>query len=120
MSNAPYFWSFDPDDLNEARDEFVDAVSMLTGRQWDPRKPVEPILHIRDGSPGHLVEYPAGTKDYYFWNLISGEVWKIRRPTKLADILESFKDYYRANLDMVSLDPDGGTKSVKVDIPQAH
>ncbi|KAL9031986.1 MAG: hypothetical protein Q9196_000059 [Gyalolechia fulgens] len=117
QSVVPWFWSFDPDDLQEARDEFVDAISSLTGKQY-PDKPVKPILHIRDGSPAHVVEYPEGTGNYYFWNLISDEVWRIRHPTKLPEILESLKALDRADMDLESLDPQGGTEYVKADIPQ--
>lgn len=66
-----------------------------------------------------MVEYPEDTGNYYFWNLISDEVWKIRRPTKLDEILECLKAYDRADMDFESLDPKGGTKYMKADIPQA-
>lgn len=66
-----------------------------------------------------LVENPSDTSEFSFWSLISGEVWKVRRPTELADILEPLKAYERGKLNMISLHPNGGTKHGKVDMPRA-
>ena len=73
---------------------------------------VTPLLTLLGASPIHLVKYPASKGVYYFWNSISDEVWKIHKPSKLADILPLLKDPNMAGIEIESLVTDGGTEFV--------
>ncbi|KAL8924790.1 MAG: hypothetical protein Q9208_003880 [Pyrenodesmia sp. 3 TL-2023] len=117
QSNRPSHWSTEPDDLEEARDEFLEAMSALTGQQHDPSIPVKPIVFIRDARLLHLVEYPAGKGEYYCWNTISDEIWKIVRPTRLDEILESLMTNDGEGMDFQSLDPTRSAEHKEVHMP---
>ncbi|KAI4137076.1 MAG: hypothetical protein LQ341_005294 [Variospora aurantia] len=113
LFHAPSHWSTHPDDLEEARDEFTEAISVLTGRPYDPNKLVKPILYLRDSTLIHLVEYPSGKGEYYFWNTISDNIWKVRQPKYLDAILQSLKVNNGKDMDLISLDPYKGMTSVE-------
>lgn len=117
MLNAPSHWSIKPEDLEDAGEEFLEVMSALTGQQYDPSIPVRPIVFLRDPRLLYLVEYPAGKGEYYGWNTISGEIWKILRPTSLDKILESLMADDGEGMDLQSLDPTRGVEYKKVDMP---
>ncbi|KAL8863113.1 MAG: hypothetical protein Q9178_000487 [Gyalolechia marmorata] len=85
LSTCAPRWSNKPEDLQDCADDFLWA---LTGEEEDSKGIVNPLLFHNDGTCSYLVEYPTNSREYYMYSAVSGEIWKIERPTKLDDIIE--------------------------------
>ncbi|KAI4250392.1 MAG: hypothetical protein L6R42_008720 [Xanthoria sp. 1 TBL-2021] len=77
-------WRNNPEWLEDCDDEFLWA---MTGIEQDSNGIVNPLLYYNDGTCSYLVEYPTGSCQYYIFNSITSEIFKIKEPTLLDDIV---------------------------------
>ncbi|KAL8751837.1 MAG: hypothetical protein Q9199_006157, partial [Rusavskia elegans] len=77
-------WRNSPEWLEDCEDEFLWA---MTGIEQDSPGIVKPLLYYNEGTCSYLVEYPTGSCQYYMFNSITSEIFKIMEPTLLDDII---------------------------------
>ncbi|KAL8995139.1 MAG: hypothetical protein Q9169_005082 [Polycauliona sp. 2 TL-2023] len=105
-------WRNKPEWLENCEDEFIWA---YTGHEQDANGVVKPLLYLHDGSCSFLVEYPTDSREYYMFNSLTSEIFKIQHPTKLDDIIEELGEPKWKGIKMESLWGEHGTKYVDLD-----
>ncbi|KAL8662240.1 MAG: hypothetical protein Q9168_008290 [Polycauliona sp. 1 TL-2023] len=105
-------WRNEPKWLEDCEDEFMWA---YTGEEQDANGAVKPLLYLHDGSCSYLVEYPTNSRQYYMFNSVSSEIFRIQEPTKLDDIIEELGKPKRKGIKMESLWGENGTRFVDLD-----
>lgn len=105
-------WRNSPEWLEDCEDEFLWA---MTGIEQDSNGIVKPLLYYNDGTCSYLVEYPTGSQQYYIFNSITSEIFKIKEPTQLDDIIEELGKPKMKGINMESLWGEHGTKYVDLD-----
>ena len=105
-------WHNDPESLEDCQDEFLFA---LTGVEEDVNNIVKPLLYFNNGGCNYLVEYPAGSCEYYIYGGISDEIFKIYHPTKLDDIIDELGKRTWKGIKMESTRGEDKTKIMYLD-----
>ena len=105
-------WRNDPESLEDCEDEFLWA---FTGIEQDSNGIVKPLLYYNNGSCINLVEYPRGSCQYYIFNGISDEIFKIHHPTNLDDLIEELGKPGWKGIKMESTQGENGSKIVYLD-----
>ncbi|KAL9023115.1 MAG: hypothetical protein Q9180_008381 [Flavoplaca navasiana] len=105
-------WHNDPSSLEDCRDEFLFA---LTGAEEDINNIVKPLLYFNNGGCNYLVEYPAGSCEYYIYSGISDETFRIEKPTQLDDIIDELGKRTWKGIQMESTRGEDKTKIMYLD-----
>ncbi|KAL8893852.1 MAG: hypothetical protein Q9192_004855 [Flavoplaca navasiana] len=105
-------WHNDPESLEDCRDEFLFA---LTGVEEDINNIVKPLLYFNNGGCNYLVEYPAGSCEYYIYGGISDEIFRIEKPTQLDDIIDELGKRMWKGIRMENTRGEDKTKIVWLD-----
>ncbi|KAI4220483.1 MAG: hypothetical protein L6R36_007585 [Xanthoria steineri] len=105
-------WHNDPESLENCEDEFLWA---FTGIEQDSNGIVKPLLYLNDGTCSFLVEYPTNSRQYYMFNSVTTEIFRIQKPTKLDDIIEELGKPKWKGIAMESLWGEHGTEYVDLD-----
>lgn len=105
-------WHNDPESLSDCRDEFLFA---MTGVEEDVNNIVKPLLYFNNGGCNYLVEYPAGSSEYYIYGGISDEIFRIEEPTKLDDVIDELGKRTWKGIRMESIRGEKKTKIVWLD-----
>ncbi|KAL8847703.1 MAG: hypothetical protein Q9221_007264 [Calogaya cf. arnoldii] len=105
-------WRNNPESLEDCEDEFLEA---FTGKEQASNGIVKPLLYLHDGTCSFLVEFPANTRQFYLFNSVTTEIFAIKEPKKLDDIIEELGKPKMKGITMESLWGEHGTKYVDLD-----